>query len=92
MILAIGNYFKLFGTCLYIYSRHLGVHSDFWTYLGIHIVEPTGEVSFFVWKVMFLGVSDAVFIFSAILKPIRVFLNHHIYLSNSNATNIDAAG
>ena len=40
------------------------------------MVEPSGEVSFFVWKVMFLGVSDAVFIFSAILKPIRVFLNN----------------
>ena len=43
--------------------------------MGIHIVEESGEVSFFQWRVMFLGVSDAVFIFSAILKPIRVFLN-----------------
>ena len=43
--------------------------------MGIHIVEESGQVSFFQWRVMFLGVSDAVFIFSAILKPIRVFLN-----------------
>ena len=31
-------------------------------------------MSFYVWLVMFLGVSDAVFIFTSMLKPIRVYL------------------
>ena len=31
-------------------------------------------MSFYVWKVMFLGISDAVFIFTTMLKPLRVYL------------------
>ena len=43
---------------------HLGVKHEHQTFLGIHIYSEEGELQFFVWRVMFLGVSDAVFIFS----------------------------
>ena len=54
---------------------HLGIHPDHYKYLGIHIPEEDGSTSFYFWRVLFLGVSDAVFIFSVILKPIVVFLH-----------------
>ena len=53
---------------------HIKVNPEHWTYLGIHVVEVDGSVSYYVWKVMFLGISDAVFIFSVMLKPVRVYL------------------
>ena len=55
---------------------HLRIKPVHRTFLGIHIVEEDGSVSFFVWKVMFLGISDAVFIFTAMLKPVRIFLQN----------------
>ena len=54
---------------------HLGIHPDHYKYFGIHIPEEDGSTSFYFWRVLFLGVSDAVFIFSVILKPIVVFLH-----------------
>ena len=54
---------------------HLGVHPDYYKYLGIHIPEIDGSSSFYFWRVLFLGISDAVFIFTAVLKPIVVFLH-----------------
>ena len=54
---------------------HLSVKSEHRTFLGIHVVEEDGSVSFYVWNVLFLGVSDAVFIFTAMLKPIRCYLS-----------------
>ena len=65
---------------------HLGVKHEHQTFLGIHIYSEEGELQFFVWRVMFLGVSDAVFIFSAILKPIRSYLN---LIAIRNALYID---
>ena len=43
--------------------------------MGIYVIEEDGSVSFYVWTVMFLGISDAVFIFSAMLKLVRVYLS-----------------
>lgn len=54
---------------------HLGVNPKFYKYLGIHVPETDGSVSYYFWRVLFLGISDAVFIFSALLKPVVVF--HH---------------
>ena len=53
---------------------HIKINPDHWTYLGIHVVEEDGSVSFYVWKVLFLGISDAVFMFSCMLKPVRIYL------------------
>ena len=46
-----------------LFFRHLAVHKDFKTYMGIHVIEESGEVTFFQWRVMFLGVSDGRFPF-----------------------------
>ena len=54
---------------------HLRVKAEHWTFLGIHIVNEDGSVSYFVWLVMFLGVSDAVFIFTNMLEPITCYLS-----------------
>lgn len=54
---------------------HLGVHPDYYKYLGIHVPEADGSIAFYYWRVLFLGISDAVFIFTAILKPVVVFLH-----------------
>ena len=53
---------------------HIKVNPAHWTYLGIHVIETDGSVTFYVWLVMFLGISDAVFLFTAMLRPIRVYL------------------
>ena len=50
------------------------MHPEHRTYLGIHVPEEDGSVSFYVWRVMFLGISDAVFIFTALLKPVRSYI------------------
>ena len=54
---------------------HLGINPAFYKYHGIHIPEEDGSVSYYFWRVLFLGISDAVFIFTAILKPVVVFLH-----------------
>ena len=54
---------------------HVGINPAFYKYLGIHIPEEDGSVSFYFWKVLFLGISDAVFIFTTLLKPIIVFVH-----------------
>ena len=54
---------------------HLAIVPEHRTYLGISIKdERTGNDIFFVWNVLFLGVKDAVYIFTLILKPVRAFL------------------
>ena len=49
------------------WTRVIGTLKLFQSTLGIHVVEVDGSVSYYVWKVMFLGMSDAVFIFSTML-------------------------
>ena len=46
---------------------HLGVHEDHQKFLGVSVDDEQGQPIFWVWTVLFLGVSDAVFIFTAIL-------------------------
>ena len=38
---------------------HLGINPEFFKYLGIHIPEEDGSISFYYWRVLFLGISDA---------------------------------
>ena len=42
------------------WTRVIGTLKLFQSTLGIHVVELDGSVSYYVWKVMFLGMSDAV--------------------------------
>ena len=53
---------------------HLGILEDHQKFLGIQIDDEAGKPVFFQWRVMFLGIKDAVFIFTAILKPVRALL------------------
>ena len=54
---------------------HIPVAPDHRKYLGVSIEdEVTKKPIFFTWNVLFLGISDAVFIFTAVLKPIRAFV------------------
>ena len=56
---------------------HVKVNPSHWTYLSIHVIEEEGSISYYVWMVMFLGISDAIFLFTAMLRPIRVYLAKH---------------
>ena len=42
------------------WTRVIGTLKLFQSTLGIHVVEVDRSVSYYVWKVMFLGMSDAV--------------------------------
>ena len=54
---------------------HIPIHPDHRKYLGIAIEdEVTKEPIFFTWNVLFLGISDAVFLFTAVLKPIKIYV------------------
>ena len=52
---------------------HVGVNEEHWQYLGVSVENDDGSPMFWVWTVLFLGVSDAVFLFTAILKPVRSY-------------------
>ena len=53
---------------------HIKTHPDDRKYLGVHITDENGDPIFFVWNVLFLGVADAAFIFTAVLKPVRAYI------------------
>ena len=51
---------------------HVKIAEEHRTFLGCHIIDPiTKKPIFYVWNVLFLGVSDAVFLFTAILRPVK---------------------
>ena len=49
---------------------HVPTHADFQKYLGIHYIKENGQIIFWVWTGMPLGIVDATFIFTKITKPI----------------------
>ena len=71
---------------------HVGINPAFYKYLGIHIPEEDGSVSFYFCKVLFLGISDAVFIFSALLKPIIIFIHSLGFRASIYIDDIMSAG
>ena len=54
---------------------HIGVSEESQKFLGIHYIDEQGDVHYFQWKVLFLGLTDAVRIFTKMLKPHRAHLN-----------------
>ena len=56
---------------------HLGILEEHQKYLGIQITNSNGEPVFYQWRVMFLGIKTAVHIFTAILRPIRIYVASH---------------
>ena len=53
---------------------HVPVHPSHQTYLGLHFEHKNGEVEWWVWTCMPLGIVDAAFIFTKLTKPIMGFL------------------
>ena len=54
--------------------RHVPIHADFQTFLGLHYNLENGQTLYWVWTCMPLGIVDAAFIFTKITKPIMASL------------------
>ena len=66
---------------------HILLHEVSQPYVGVHYVDKEGIVHFFQWRVLFLGLSDAVRLFTKVLKPIRAHLHrqgirHNFYIDD----------
>ena len=53
---------------------HVPIHPDFQTFLGLHFILPSGQILYWVWVCMPLGIVDAAYIFTKITKPIMASL------------------
>ena len=54
---------------------HVPLHPSMYEFFGCHIENPvTGETVYFQWMVLFLGLSDAVYIFTKVLRPVVNYL------------------
>jgi hypothetical protein len=49
---------------------HVPIHPDYWGFLGVHHEEEDGTVTFWVWRVLCLGLRDAAHIFTCLLAPL----------------------
>ena len=72
---------------------HIKIHEDYQKYLGVHYVDKEGVVHYFQWRVLFLGLSDAVRLFTKVLKPIRAYLfrhgiRHNLYIDDLRVLGI----
>ena len=66
---------------------HIKMHQESQRYVGIHYVDKNGKIHFYQWKVLFLGLSDAVRLFTKVLKPLRAHLyrngiRHNLYIDD----------
>ena len=48
---------------------HVPLSDDHKQYVGVHFITDSGEVIYWIWNVLFLGVKSAVHIFTKILIP-----------------------
>ena len=53
---------------------HVPIAPDHWQYLGVHYEHQNGAVSYWVWKVLCLGLRDVAFIFTKSIAPIMAYL------------------
>ena len=53
---------------------HVPIHPDHWCYLGVHHVDEDGTTTFWVWKVLCLGLRDAAHLFTRLIRPIMADL------------------
>ena len=72
---------------------HIKIHEDFQHFLGVHYVDKEGVEHFYQWRVLFLGLSDAVRLFTKVLKPIRAHLyrngiRHNLYIDDLRVLGI----
>jgi len=50
------------------------LHPDYYKYVGVHYVHEDNSISYWQWSVLFLGESDAVWIFTKLLLPHKCYL------------------
>ena len=53
---------------------HVPIAEEHWQYLGVHFVHEDGQVTYWVWTVLCLGLRDAAFIFTKTLAPLMAEL------------------
>ena len=61
---------------------HIPLHSDYKKYIGCHFVLSVNSVLFWVWNDLFLGLKDAVYIFTKVLVPHREYLRSMGIINN----------
>ena len=61
---------------------HIPLHSDYKKYIGCHFVLSDNSVIFWVWNDLFLGLKDAVYIFTKVLVPHREYLRSMGIINN----------
>lgn len=71
---------------------HIHIHPDHWQYLGNSVEGEDGEAEYYVWKVLVLGLRDAVHIFTRTIAPImaqlrREGINTQIYVDDALVCN-----
>ena len=49
---------------------YVPIAEEHWAYLGVHFEHEDGSKTFWVWKVLCLGLRDAAHIFTKVLKPL----------------------
>ena len=63
---------------------HLALQPESYKFWGNSCTGPkTGKLHFFQWKVLFLGITSAVTVFTKITKPIKIYLRLKCGLSFS---------
>ena len=62
---------------------HVRLHTNSQQFCGVHFVDDKNEVVYFKWRVLFLGISDAVRIFTKMLKPHRSHLHKNAIRHNA---------
>ena len=71
---------------------HIRIHPDHWQYLGISVEGEDGEPEYYVWKVLVLGLRDAVHVFTRTIAPImsqlrREGISSQIYVDDALVCN-----
>ena len=66
---------------------HVPLHPDHKKFVGCHVILDSGEIIYFVWNVLFLGIKSAVYIFTKLLKPHCAYLRslgikHSIFIDD----------
>ena len=66
---------------------HVPMCKDHWQYVGIHFVEEDGNVIFWTWRLLVLGLHDAAHVFTRLLAPLMAQLRKEgirclIYINN----------
>ena len=67
---------------------HVPIHPQHWKYLGVHYEDEEGNITYWVWKVLCLGLRDACNLFTRLTRPVMADLRKRgmrglIYIDDS---------